>query len=207
MEELLAFPVTLVLIIVTCVFTLIAWSDQSVEDRFIFHVGAIKERKEYVRLLTSGLMHGGPMHLFFNMYVLWGFGRPIEQLLGPVGYLFVYIVALIGGSLWSLLENHRNPMYRALGASGAVSGIVIAFCMFAPFATLSFFFVLNMPAIVFAFLYIVISAYLSSQDGNLGNIGHDAHLGGAIAGGVATVLVDFRAWTSLIQSLSSIFGG
>ena len=98
-------------------------------------------------------------------------------------------------------------MYRAYGASGAVSGIVIGFCLFQPFAQLSLFFAIPMPAVVFGFLYIAISAYFSSQEGNFGNIGHDAHLGGAIAGGIATVLVEPRAWTIFIESLSSIFGG
>lgn len=206
MDQLARFPFTVSLIAVTVLITLIAWSDKKIEDRYIFHVHPIKAHKDYIRLISSGFLHSGPLHLLLNMYVLWLFGRYLEFRIGPVGYLFVYFAALIGGSLWSLMENHRNPLYRALGASGAVSGVVIAFCMFEPFTMLSFFFI-PMPALVFAVLYIGISAYLSTNHPGLGNIGHDAHLGGALVGGVATVLVDFSAWTTMVSSISSLFGG
>ncbi|MEO1029151.1 MAG: rhomboid family intramembrane serine protease [Pseudomonadota bacterium] len=206
MNELLSTPATLVIIAVTIAVTIAAWSDRSLEDRLIFHVGPIRLKNEWHRLISSGFLHGGALHLFFNMYVLWGFGQYLERWLGLAGFVFVYFVALLGGSLWSLMENKDNIMYRALGASGAVSGIVIGFILFQPFATLSLFFAIPMPAVVFGFLYIAVSAYFSAQEGNFGNIGHDAHLGGALTGGAATVLVEPRAWTNFIQSLSAIFG-
>lgn len=206
MDSLLLTPATIALIVITCITTVMAWSDRNLEDRYIFHVHAIKARKEWHRLITSGFLHGGLLHLFFNMYVLWSFGGLMERILGTVGFVFVYFAALLGGSLWSLLENHRNPLYRAYGASGAISGILIGFCMYAPFATLSLFFAIPMPALVFAFIFIAGSAYLSSREDNLGNIGHDAHLGGALVGGVATVLVNPDVWTRFVRSLSSVFG-
>ncbi|MEO0981649.1 MAG: rhomboid family intramembrane serine protease [Pseudomonadota bacterium] len=203
MNDLLAFPATTGLILANLVASLAAFRSQGFLNQNIFHVGAIRSRWEYHRLITSGFLHLNTLHLAVNMITLYFFGPYIERVLGVGDYLIIYFTALLGGNLWSLLEHAKQPNYGALGASGAVSGVVIAFCLFEPFAMLGIFFIIPMPAIVFAILYIALSAYLSTRPNTV--VGHDAHLGGAITGGLVTVFLHPEAWTSFTRALSELF--
>ncbi len=74
------------------------------------------------RLLTSGFLHIGPIHLAFNMIALWVIGRDLEQVLGRTRFLVVYLISLLGGSLAVLLFS--NPNVPVAGASGAVFGLM-----------------------------------------------------------------------------------
>ena len=175
-------------------------------EQNLFHVGPILQGREWHRIVTSGFLHGGFFHLLINMYVLYGFGRLLEHpnVLGTGGFLIVYGAALLGGSFWSLLENRRKPDYRALGASGATSGIILSVCLFAPFATLILF-VIPMPAVVFGVVFIVLSAVLAQRENKV--IGHEAHLGGALAGLIATMLVRPDALSIFSEQVAARLGG
>jgi hypothetical protein len=119
------------------------------------------------------------MHLLFNMLSLYSVGFAIELAFGLHVFLFVYLGSIVGGSLLSLYLHRNHHSYRALGASGGVCGIIFAYIFLFPGATLGFFFI-PLPGWLYAILFILISFFgLRSQ---LGNIGHDAHLGGAIIG-------------------------
>ena len=93
---------------------------------------------------------------------------------------------LLGASAWMLWEKRNSLNYSAVGASGAVSGVILGFCLFEPFARLTFF-VIPMPAIVFGIGYIALSLFLSRRQNTV--IAHGAHLGGALAGLVLTALL------------------
>jgi len=84
-------------------------------------------RGEWWRLVTSAFVHGGLLHLGFNMYVLWDLGRVVERIFGSLGYALVYLVAGIGGSFASVV---RDPHVASVGASGAVFGVAGAFLAF-----------------------------------------------------------------------------
>ncbi len=162
-----------------------------VNERFVgwglLSTSGVLQRQEFHRILVSGFLHGGPFHLFVNMITLFFFGPVMEQILGPRMFFVIYIGALVIGSLAALWFNRRNPDYRALGASGAVSGILFSFCLFAPFELLYVFFIVPVPAIVFAVLYVLYSLYGMGQEERV--IGHEAHLGGAIGGVCLTILL------------------
>lgn len=174
-QILAAAPATLAILAITTLISLVAFSSPKLLDAMMFDVGRIR-RGEWARAVSSGLIHGDPGHLFLNMASLFFIGVWLEQMIGTPAFVAFYVVSLLGGSAWTLLENWRNPSYRALGASGAVSGIVSGFALFAPFA-LFFGFI---PAVIYAIGFIAWSAFASGrvQDG----IGHGAHLGGALAG-------------------------
>ena len=138
------------------------------------------------------------------MFVLFQFGRFIEYQLGTLSFLIVYFASLLGGNLWALMENFRSPDYRALGASGATSGIILSFCLFQPFAMLLFF-VIPMPAVVFAIVFIVISVILAQNENRV--IGHEAHIGGGLAGVLATIAVEPRALGHFAEQVSAVLGG
>lgn len=206
MEQILASPATAVLIAANIVASLIALSNRPFMEKNLFHVGPILQHREWHRMLTSGFLHGGMMHLFVNMYVLYMFGSLIEGALGTFGYVIVYFAALLGGNLWSLLENKAKPAYRALGASGATSGIVMSFTLFAPFENLYFFpLPIPIPAVILAVIFIVASAILARRENKV--IGHEAHLGGALAGILATIAVEPRTLSIFSNQIAQALGG
>lgn len=134
------------------------------------------------------------------------FGGFVEQMLGTTAYLIVYFAALLGGNAWALLENKNNPGYRALGASGATSGIVMSFILFRPFEPLMIFPIpFFMPAVVLGLGFVVISAVLAQRENK--TIGHEAHLGGALAGLLATILVAPNAFANFSSEIARALGG
>ncbi|MEM5515799.1 rhomboid family intramembrane serine protease [Henriciella sp. AS95] len=204
MENFAAYPATLTLIAVNVAASIFAWSNPQFLMGNLFYVAGIRQRREYHRFLTSGFLHGGVFHLLINMFVLFQFGRIIESVLGTPKFLIVYFAALLGGNVWAYLENFRNMEYRALGASGATSGVILSFCLFMPFATLILF-IIPMPAVVFAIAFIGISIMLAQNENRV--IGHEAHIGGAICGLLATIAVEPGALHIFSEQVARVLGG
>ena len=180
-EVLLASPATLALLIANIGLSVVAFGNASIVDRLLFDINRMRKSKEWYRGVTSGFIHGDPFHLFMNMLALYFMGPFVEYVAGTVGFLVIYFAALIGGSLWTYMEHFRDSNYRALGASGAVSGVTTAAAVFAPFAQIYLFFAIPMPLGLFAICYIGYSAWASRANVRDG-IGHAAHLGGALMG-------------------------
>lgn len=136
--------------------------------------------KQYERLLTSGFVHGDGFHLGFNAYGFLACGRDIEAIYGFKTLLLVYFASILGGSLLSVFI-HRHQDYRALGASGGVSGLLFASIFLLPGGSIRLFFIpIGIPAYLFAVLFLILSFVMMRRGKD--NIGHDAHLGGAIVG-------------------------
>lgn len=204
LQILLAAPATIGLLIANIALSIAAFNNARLIDRLLFDMSRIRRFNEWYRMLTSGFIHGDPLHLFMNMLALYFMGPYLELTTGTVGFIIIYFASLIGGSLWTYMENYRDLNYRALGASGAVSGITTAAAVFAPFAEIRLFFALPMPLGVFAICYIVFSAWASRSNIRDG-IGHAAHLGGALTG-IAIVCIFWpaapqQAWEMFLQTL------
>jgi membrane associated rhomboid family serine protease len=170
--------------------------DGSLIQRLAFKPREILEQGEYQRLITGGFVHAGAAHLAFNLITLYFFGPPLELQLGPAKFLLVYFgaeLAAHGLSLWL----HRNtPNYAAVGASGAISGVVFGYCLFYPTSQICLFFALCIPAPIFAIGYVALSIVAMKKtrdEGMTGGIAHEAHLGGAIGGLLLTILLEPRA--------------
>ena len=160
--------------------------DRSFFRSYLFSPGAILVNKEYKRLITSGFLHVNWTHLFFNMFTLYSFGGLLFQLLGPVKFFLIYFVSLIGGNLLALVINKNNKYYTAVGASGAVSGVLFSTVAIHPGIGISIMFIpISIPGWIFGILFMLYSVY-GMQKGN-DNIGHEAHLGGAILGLLTTL--------------------
>ncbi|MEM1043157.1 MAG: rhomboid family intramembrane serine protease [Bacteroidota bacterium] len=172
--------------------------DPQVLDRWAFKPVRFLQG-EYARMLTAGFVHAGLAHLAFNMITLFFFGPLIEGLLGPARFLAIYFGSEIAANLMTLAKHKNNPAYSAVGASGAISGVLFAFCLFAPLELIYVFLAIPMPAILFAVLYVVGSIYASQQGG--GRIAHEAHLGGALGGVLLTILVYPDALAIFFQQL------
>ena len=170
----------MVVLVVTGLASFIAFQRPDLKDRWIFDPRAILGRKQYDRMVTSGLIHADWIHFGFNAFSFFSFGQNIELIYGARTLLLVYGSSILGGSLLSLFI-HRHHDYRALGASGGVCGVIFASIFLLPGASVTMFpLPIRIPAYLYAALFLIGSflAHRSSSD----NIGHDAHLGGAIVG-------------------------
>lgn len=183
---------TLVTILVILAITLWAWYDEEFQNDLIFDIGAIRQKFQYYRLLSSGFIHADFFHLLFNLISFHSFAQYIERGFGLKALLIIFLGGIIVGDLVSLAWNFRNQSYRALGASGGVTAIVFANILLDPGESYIYMFMLPMPipSSAYAVIYVLVSYYALKR--NMGNVGHDAHLGGALAGIIAAVAIDVK---------------
>jgi membrane associated rhomboid family serine protease len=168
------------LILLTVVFSYLGFRSRALEAKYIFHPEAILAGKEYYRLVTSAFLHADWRHLSFNMLSLFLFGNAVELAAGKSQFLAIYFGAVVGGNLLSLYV-HRHHEYCAYGASGGVCGIIFAHILLFPGSSVSMYFLpVYVPGWLYAIGYLAISFYGMKE--HRGNVGHDAHLGGAIIG-------------------------
>lgn len=184
--------ITGIIIVITCLISYMTFNDASAFSKLKHHPYSEAHQGEYYRMLTSGFLHGDLMHLLLNMYVLYEFGSVVERLylaeLGPstgrIAFVGMYLVTIVAANIPTHLKYRNVSGYAAIGASGAVSGLLFAYVVFYPWSWLGIMFVIPCPAIVFAALYLVYSSWASKNSND--NIGHDAHFYGAIVGMLIT---------------------
>lgn len=185
-------PVTFVLLLMNGLigaYTLFV--DPSLIERWSFRPYVVRREREYGRWITAGFLHVGLAHLAFNLLSLYSLGPYVEAQLGPWRYLALYLGSDLAANALTYGKYRDNPTYSAVGASGAISGVVFSFVLFQPFATLILFPIpIPIWAIVFGVLYLVISTYAARQGGERrGGVAHEAHLGGALGGIALTLLL------------------
>lgn len=180
-------PATYALIIANLIASLYGLlGDRKFVSDFAFHVGALSRRKQHYRVFTSSFLHVDFFHLLFNLMTLLFFGPTVERILGTDGFIVVYFGAILVSGIVSFYVNRENLTYSSIGASDAVSGIVLSYCVFYPMNNIYLMFIpIGIPAILYGVLFIIISARLMGRKGN--RIAHEGHLGGAIAGVALTV--------------------
>ena len=192
---------TIILIIANVVVSLIAFSAfrQGRQEEFLFVPAQVKTGENLKGMVLSHFAHADVGHLFFNMLTLYFFAPVIEQILGSLELLGVYLLSGVAATLLTFLIHHTNPRYRALGASGSVSGVIFAAIVLYPGMSLSLFFLpVPIPGPVFAVGYLVISFFLARR--GVGNIGHDAHIGGAVAGLILGGILSPLGFGPLLQA-------
>ena len=182
---------TIVIITVNALISIKGFNDYSFFEKYKFNIAGIR-RGEHIRIFTSGFLHVDFTHLFFNMLTLYFFANVVIINVGVSKFMIIYLLSLIVGNLLSLYFHKDEYHYSAVGASGAVMGIIYSAILFAPDSTIYF-----MPAWMFGLLYLFYSIYGMKK--RIGNIGHDAHFGGAIGGYVSTIafapfLIDTSLW-------------
>ncbi|MBI1211053.1 MAG: rhomboid family intramembrane serine protease [Alphaproteobacteria bacterium] len=179
-------PALLALNIVVFLMWLLLGQSQFMIDNFLISWDALAAGR-YWTVLTSAFSHIAFLHIFLNMYVLVMFGSIVEAVIGSGRFLRFYLVAAVISSISHAAVSAfllHKPDLPALGASGAISGVVLVFCFLFPRARLLLFAIIPMPAIVGAILFVGIDAiglYAQAGGGGL-PIGHGAHLGGAATG-------------------------
>src|SRR5215216_4521890 len=183
--------IALLLIIANVIFSYKGFTNQSFFDGYKFEVDRILINKDYKRLITSGFLHVSWLHLIFNMLSLFVFSGLIEFYLGEMKFLVIYFVSLIGADLFSLFVHRNHGDYSSVGASGAISGIVFASIALFPGMSIGLF-IISMPAWLYGIVYIAFSIYGIRSNKN--NIGHEAHLGGAIIGMLVVLIMEPAAF-------------
>jgi membrane associated rhomboid family serine protease len=151
-----------------------ATSGQLVQDGGIF--GPAISGGDWYRIVTGGFLHAGPLHLLFNMYVLYIAGTLLEPGIGTPRFVAIYFISLLAGSCGALL---LDPNTVTVGASGAIFGLMAAVLVVARGR--------GMEQIATQFgLFIVLNLVLTFS---IPNISIGGHLGGLIGGGLAALLL------------------
>ena len=177
---------TIAIIAVNVIVSLKGFNDTYFFERYKFGIGGIKAGQKE-RMLTSGFLHVDMSHLFMNMLTLYFFANVVISWFGPTKFLGLYFISLVAGSLLALFFHKNEPYYSAVGASGAVTGILYAAILLQPDMRLGLMFIpIPLPAYVLGIGYLLYSIYGMKK--RVGNIGHTAHFGGAIGGYVTTLL-------------------
>lgn len=158
-----------------------------------FHIGRIRAGEQY-RMFSSAFLHADWGHLFFNMFTLYMFAPVVISNLGNMTFLLIYFGSLVCGSLLTMYFHQNDYSYRAVGASGAVTGIVYSSILMYPDMSLYLFFIpIPIPAYLFGIGYLLYSIYGMKAKND--NIGHTAHFGGAIGGYVLTLFENTNLFT------------
>ncbi len=195
-----------IIVAVTCLVSWLAFNNPRLVDRLILWPPAIDRGKQYDRLVTHGFIHADWMHLIFNMVTLWSFGGTMEtffaERIGAIGYVAFYLSAIVIAILPTYMRHRHDAGYRSLGASGAVSAVLFAFILLAPWSPIYIFLIpIGIPAFLFAAIYIGYSIWMDKRGGD--NINHSAHLYGAAYGIMFTLIVEPRAAATFLQRLAS----
>ena len=208
--------ITIVILLLTCVISFTAFSNDKITEDLIFYPPAITNRNQWYRFITCGFIHADFMHLAFNMYTFYLFGGMVEDaftgIFGGIGktlYTILYFAALVVCLLPTYLQHKDNYHYRSLGASGAVSAVIFIGIVLNPTMKLSIFPIpIGIPAFIFGPLYLIVSAYLAKK--GHGNINHSAHIWGALFGIVFLVITcqflsPFRPVENFVTEVSAYF--
>jgi len=191
--------ITYAIIAFTALISFIGFNNADTINKLIFYPYEIKEKKEWFRFISHGLIHADFTHLLFNMLTLYFFGQYAELIFDKSLYIIFYVGGLIVASIPDYLKNKDNPNHRSLGASGAVAAVLAAVVIMNPWATIYIKFIIPIPAILYLVIYIVYSAYMDKKGGD--NIGHSAHMWGTIYGAVFTMAAKPELFKDFIYQL------
>lgn len=204
---------TLIIVAITVGVSIYAMENPGLKNKLMFNAYMIHHRKEWYRFFSNGLIHADWMHLGFNMYSLYIFGKAVESAFslddvfgskGPLFFILMYIGGLVMSSLYSYEKHKDDVYYNSLGASGAVMAVIFSFIVLAPTARLGFMFIpVPLPAYLFGLIILGIEHFLSRR-GNTG-IAHDAHFWGAVFGILFTIAMKPQLAIDFIHKIQGTY--
>lgn len=179
--------ITYGLMIVISLVTFWAWSKRALLKKLQLNPYSVIKYRQYYRLLTSGFVHNDKTHLFLNLFTLYFFGKAIETKFseefgeqGPFLYILLFVTAVIVANIPTTLKYKDAAYYNSLGASGAVSALILSLILFDPLQDFYLYMAIALPGYALGGLFIGYSIFMSNK--NMDNINHDAHLFGALYG-------------------------
>lgn len=173
----------IIILIATIAMSYYGFNNATFFNRYMFNVGAV-QKGDYVRLISSGFLHANWEHLIFNMISLFFFYEVVTDSMGELLFVFIYFGSMLLGNIFSLQIYKRQSYYSAIGASGAVSGIIFTAIALYPKAIKVNF----LPGWLFGALYFGYSVFMMFNPQKGDNLGHTAHIGGALFGLAVVVL-------------------
>lgn len=199
--------ITIVIIAITAIVSYLALKNRTLFYKLSLNPYSIFRKNEWYRLITHGFIHGDITHLLVNMLVFFSFGMAIEPMINSIGnmgnfsFILFYFGALVFSSLYDLFTKKDNYLYNSIGASGAVSAIVFASILFAPWNKIYFMAIVPIPSVLFGVLYLWYEQYQNKKGG--GNINHQAHIWGAVWGLLFPILLEPKMFLHFINQLMS----
>lgn len=199
-----------IIILLTVIASVIGFRNQRFAEWGILHPPSVYYHGQYHRLLSSGFLHQGWLHLLFNMTTLYFFGpvvlRAYEssygETTGSVLYIGLYFVSMIIAGIPTVREHKDDHHYTSLGASGAIAGVLLASVILSPFSTILLMVIIPMPALAFAALFLAYSLFRTYNPGQDG-INHSAHLYGALVGMVFLLVTLPGSAMSFVETLQN----
>jgi membrane associated rhomboid family serine protease len=201
------YTITYIIIGINLIITYIGFQNVSNEERiknFLFIPHDVARGNNFIGLILSNFSHANWGHIGFNMFSYYFFAPSLEANSSSIIHIAVYLISTAGSLLTVFLIRRNIPLYRCLGASGSVTGIIFAAIVFDPSIDIYIFFIpVPIAGPLFAVLYILISIFLASREQS--GISHEAHVGGAFAGFIFAALVSPYGLEPLLQRLINIF--
>ncbi len=177
-------------------------------EKFKFNPYLTWHSRQWYRMFTSGFLHANWWHLLINMFVLYFFGRLVETSFisifglfkGRLSYILLYLLAIFVGNLPDLFKFKDKFYYNAVGASGAISAVLFTSILIFPWNKIFIFPIpIPIPAIIFGVLYLLYETYMEKYASD--NVGHSAHLWGAVFGFLFPLLLEPRLFTLFMSQL------
>jgi membrane associated rhomboid family serine protease len=200
-----AAPVASVILLLIALTSVLSLMNPAVIEKLLLYPYAIVRQRKYYLLFTHGFVHADIGHLLFNVISLYSIGFLLEATIGPERFAAVYIGSLVLGAIPSTIKNRDNPAYKALGASGAISGLFFCGMLYYPWERIYMFFIpIGIPWFIFSFLFLAVSWYGAKKSQS--HIGHDVHLYGALTGLFLGMLLDPSALVIFAHSILRVKG-
>jgi len=204
---------TILLIVITSAISILAFNNRELFNKLQLNPYAVYHKKQWYRIISHGFLHADWVHLFVNMFVLFSFGRSVQNIFehlaangiikSPIlAFVLLYFGSMIFATVTTIAKHKDNHFYNSVGASGAVSAVIFTSIFFQPLANLYFYAVIPIPGIVFGVLYLGYSHYMSRKEKD--NINHDAHFIGAIFGLLFPILLDPKLVNVFISQLFNL---
>jgi membrane associated rhomboid family serine protease len=198
---------TILIIGITAIISLLAFQNKVLFDKMKFNAWEIHHRKEWHRFISYGLIHADWIHLLVNMFVMYSFGKIVEEIFqynfqykGYIYFFLLYAGGIAFSTIWDFGKHKDDIYYNAVGASGAVSAVVFSSIILFPSGKIFLFMIpVGIPAPIFGLLYLIYSAYMAKK--GTSNIGHSAHFWGAVFGIIFTIAVKPEFLTRFIEQL------
>lgn len=186
-DSIMYAPVASGLLLIMLAFSVWVFFHEELMTKWALNPFDMVRHKEYYRFLSSGFIHGNPLHLMMNMTAFALFGFHLEPRLGHWQFGVLYLCSLLLSDLINVIRYRDRPSYYSLGASGAVSGVVLSSVACDPYMDLSFLMLIDIPAWTFGLSYILYSIFATYRGSD--RVNHLAHLVGAVSGIVLTLLL------------------
>ena len=206
----MALSAFIVIIALTAIISFWGFSDAQKQSKLLMYPYRIHHNKEWYRFLSSGFAHADLSHLGFNMLTFVFFAPYVEQYyvqsfgtLGYVVFVLIYLAMLVISDLPTYFKYKNDYRYTALGASGAVSGIVFISILLNPVNRICLYGILCFPGFILGLVYVGYSYYQSKNSND--NTNHSAHLYGAISGLVIAIVLEPKLAIHFVNRLSDWF--